>query len=108
MHSILVVGYAAWDVIFPLAETPPPDTKSEVETIVAAGGGPGATAAFALARLGADVRLMTVFGDDAESRSHREDLSAAGVDLAPSRIVEGGRTARAVIRVDPADGARRI
>lgn len=108
MCRILVTGYATWDVIFPLADTPAPDTKTEVAPIVACGGGPAANAAVALARLGARVRLLAVFGDNAESRAHREDLAREGVDLSPSVVVHGGRTPRAVIRVDPQTGARRI
>ena len=79
--SILVVGYNAWDLLFPLDATPPPDTKTEVPLIVGAGGGPGATAAVAMTRLGARVRLATVLSDDMPGIQQRADLLGAGVDL---------------------------
>jgi sulfofructose kinase len=108
MITILVVGYSAWDVIFPLADTPLPDTKTEVAPIIACGGGPGATAAVALSRLGCAVRLLTVLSDDAEGRAHRRELLAEGVDLSLTRTVPDSTTPRAIIRVDPRSGARRI
>ena len=56
---ILVVGYNAFDVIVPVDGFPVPDQKAAAGPIVMGGGGPGATAAVALARLGAEVSLMT-------------------------------------------------
>ncbi len=108
MSTILVVGYSAWDVIFPLADTPLPDTKTEVAPIVACGGGPGATAAVALRRLGAAVRLLTVLSDDAEGRAHRSELLSEGVDLSLTPTIPDSTTPRAIIRVDPRSGERRI
>ena len=57
--TVLVVGYNAFDTVIPFSGHPVPDAKHEVEFFVEGGGGPGATAAVALRRLGADVRLMT-------------------------------------------------
>jgi len=108
MITILVVGYSAWDVIFPLADTPLPDTKTEVAPIVACGGGPGATAAVAMRRLGSAVRLLTVLSDDAEGLAHRSELLSEGVDLTLTQTVPDSTTPRAIIRVDPRSGERRI
>ncbi len=108
MTRILVVGYNAWDVITPLPEVPPADSKFEVETIRAGGGGPGATAAVALARLGCEVRLATALAGDDPGRMQRAELEAAGVDLSLSPVFARARTPRALILVDPADGSRRI
>ena len=47
---ILVVGYNAFDVIIPIRGFPAPDEKAEVSRMITCGGGPGATAAVALAR----------------------------------------------------------
>jgi len=65
---VLVVGYNAFDVTIPFAGTPLPDTKNEVSFIGLGGGGPGATAAVALARLGARVKLITPLTDDLPGR----------------------------------------
>ncbi len=61
---ILVVGYNAFDITVPVDGFPDPDTKTEVPFIGLAGGGPGATAAVAMTRLGAEVRLITPLTDD--------------------------------------------
>jgi len=108
MSRIVVVGYSAWDLIFPLAATPPPDSKTEVSPMVSCGGGPAANAATALRRLGAEVRLVSMLSDDAFGRAQLEALSSAGVDVSGTRTATGSRSPLAVIRVDPASGARRI
>ena len=60
--GILIIGYNAFDVVVPLppeaCDFPRRDTKNEVPTIKVGGGGPGATAAVALARLGASVTVV--------------------------------------------------
>ena len=101
MSRIVVVGYSAWDTIFPLAETPPADSKTEVSPMVTCGGGHAANAAVALARLGAEVKLVTVLSDDAPGRAHMSELCDAGVDVSAVCIAKGARTPLAVIRVDP-------
>lgn len=106
--TILVIGYNAWDVLAPVPRIPDPDSKFEVERIVSCGGGPGATAAFALARLGDRVRLATALAGDEAGERQRRELEAVGVDLGPSRVFPGASSPRALILVDPADGARRI
>lgn len=98
--NILVVGYSAFDVIVPVAEFPLPDSKSPVGEIVIGGGGPGATAAVALARLGAGVKLVTPLTDDLPGRLQREELAEAGVDLSLSPMLPGRRSPKAVILVD--------
>jgi sulfofructose kinase len=108
MSKVLVVGYNAWDTIIPLAQDPAADSKLEVARIISCGGGPAANAAFALARLGADVALATIFGDDEAGRQQRRDLQDAGVDLEFSRVAEGCETPRSCILVRPDDGSRRI
>jgi len=106
--TILVVGYNAFDTVIPFSGRPVPDAKHEVEFFVEGGGGPGATAAVALRRLGADVRLVTPLTDDAAGRWQRRELEAAGVDLTASPLVEGESSARAVIIADEVTGHRTI
>ncbi|MBU1675367.1 hypothetical protein KKA85_06250, partial [bacterium] len=87
MKTVIVVGYSAWDLIFPLAETPPPDSKTEVSPMVTCGGGPAANAAIALSRLGVCVRLVSVMSDDVFGRAHLDELAAAGVDVSLIRTI---------------------
>jgi sugar/nucleoside kinase (ribokinase family) len=108
MATVLVLGYNACDVICPLSEFPVPDSKLAVPEIYWGGGGPAATAAVALAKLGARVRLVTPLADDLPGRLQREELIAAGVDLTLSPVHVGQRSPQAVILVDPAHEERTI
>lgn len=106
--TILVVGYNALDVIVPVGDWPERDAKAAVADIIIGGGGPGATAAVALARLGAAVQLATVFGDDEGAAVQRRELVAAGVGLDRSQVAAGRSSARAVILVEREREARTI
>ncbi len=106
--KILVVGYNAFDIILPLTDLPPPDSKTEVAEIFHGGGGPGATAAVALAKLGALVRLVTPLADDLPGQLQREELSAAGVDIGCCPSEPGHCTPQAVLLVDENRQERRI
>ena len=92
----------------PLRGLPELDAKHEVPAIRHGGGGPGATAAVCLARLGAAVRLVTVFGDDEGAAVQRRELAEAGVDVTHSVTAAGHRSAQAVILVDPDAETRTI
>lgn len=105
---ILVVGYNAFDVIVPVSGFPLPDEKSEVSGMIFGGGGPGATAAVALVRLGATVKLITPLTDDVPGRLQRQELMAAGVDLSLSPSVSDRASPKAVILVDEAKAQRTI
>ncbi|MFO7653139.1 MAG: PfkB family carbohydrate kinase [Candidatus Krumholzibacteriia bacterium] len=105
---VLVLGYNAFDVVVALRGLPRPDSKLEVEAIHLGGGGPGATAAVALARLGAEVRLATVLGDDPGALWQRGELESAGVDLGPSIQAPGCAAPRAVSLADTASEERAI
>ena len=105
---VLVVGYHAWDVILPCTELPPVDRKQEYPGMITGGGGPGATAAVALARLGVEVEFLGVFGDDAPSQMHRSELVTEGVMVTRCPLEQGGSSPLAVSLVDPVTGSRRI
>jgi sulfofructose kinase len=105
---ILVLGYNALDVTVPVRGELIPDGKHAVDAIMLGGGGPGATAAVALARLGAEVGLVTVFGDDLGAQLQRAELVAAGVDVSRSIVVGGHASPRAVILVDESTEQRTI
>lgn len=72
-----------------------------------AGGGVSATAAVALARLGAPVSYIGVVGDDLAGGMIRDGLAAEGIDLARLRRVSG-RSPVSVIVVDEENGERTI
>ena len=71
-------------------------------------GGQVATAVLACARLGLRTAYTGAIGDDAAGATALAPLARAGVDLSGVKRVAGGRTRRAVIRVDPANGERSV
>jgi len=107
MPSLLVVGYNAWDVLAPLPAAIPRDAKLETPGLAMGGGGPAATAAVALARLGARVRLVTPLADDLAGQLQRHELAGAGVDLSLSPARPGAGSPLAVSLIEP-DGSRAI
>ncbi len=105
---ILVIGYNAFDVTVPVGEFPEPDSKLEVPFIGLGGGGPGATAAVALSRLGAQVKLLTPLTDDVGGRTQQQELISAGIDLSDCPLFKDQACAKAVILVRPETGERTI
>lgn len=74
--------------------------------VAVAGGGPAATAAVALARLGVDVAFVGAVGDDETGRLIREGLERENVDVSELAVVPGRRSPKSAIFVSP--GARAI
>jgi sugar/nucleoside kinase (ribokinase family) len=107
MSRIACVGLATRDTIIAVPEHPPPDGRVVADDWVVAGGGPAATAAVTLARLGVDVAFFGVVGDDGAGAFVRDGLAAEGVDVDGLDVVRGARTPQSVILVDP-DGSRSI
>lgn len=105
--KVACVGLATHDTILAVPEHPSPDGRVVADDLVVAGGGPAATAAVALARLGVDVSFAGVVGDDDAGRFVRDGLAAEGVDVSLLQVVAGARTPQSVVLVKP-DGSRSI
>jgi sugar/nucleoside kinase (ribokinase family) len=96
MTQVVCVGLATRDTIFALPRHPEPDDRVVATERVVAGGGPAATAAVALARLGVDVRFIGVVDGELE-----------GVEVVrmPGRMVEStilvGTGTRAIVTTEP-------
>jgi sugar/nucleoside kinase (ribokinase family) len=105
--NVACVGLATRDTILAVPEHPPADGRVVAETLVVAGGGPAATAAVALARLGVDVLFAGAVGDDDAGTFVRDGLASEGVDVSSLHVVAGARTPESVILVKP-DGSRSI
>jgi sugar/nucleoside kinase (ribokinase family) len=71
-------------------------------------GGQVATAVLACARLGLRTAYVGAVGDDAAAEVALAPLRRAGVDLAGVKRVAGGRTRRAVVRVDRFSAERSV
>jgi sulfofructose kinase len=104
--KVACVGLATRDTILAVPTHPPADGRVVATDLVVAGGGPAATAAVALARLGVEVSFFGVVGDDEAGAFVRAGLDDEGVDVA-GLVVGGTRTPQSVILVAP-DGSRAI
>jgi sugar/nucleoside kinase (ribokinase family) len=99
--TIACVGLATRDTILRVPEHPSPDGRVVADDLVVAGGGPAATAAVTLARLGVDAAFFGAVGDDEAGAFVRDGLAAEGVDVAGLAVVAGARTPQSVILVGP-------
>lgn len=80
----LVVGSAHLDILGrPFASSPHKDREGSVTFEV---GGTGCNVAFGLRRMGADVRLLTAWGDDDISKLLASKIRSAGVELMADEV----------------------
>ena len=78
---VVCVGLATLDTIFAVPSHPEPDGRVIASDLTVAGGGPAATAAVTLARLGVDTFFVGSVGDDEAGDAIREGLVREGVDV---------------------------
>jgi len=106
--ALAFVGAATLDAIALVDHFPHPDERLVAENLCYAGGGPAATAAVTVARLGLPAAFIGAVGDDPEGRRIIEDLHAEGVDVSAVTVVAGQPSGASVILVDRSRGARAI
>ncbi len=106
--DVVCVGLATWDSICLVRGYPPADGRVEAVALERAGGGPAATAAVALARLGHRVAFVGAVGDDAVGDRIIRSLSGEGVDIDGLLVVPGARSPESLILVDEGAGTRSI
>ncbi|WP_246150030.1 carbohydrate kinase family protein [Agromyces intestinalis] len=106
--TVVCVGSVTVDTIALVDVLPGRDERVVAEQFVVAGGGPAATAAVTLARLGVPVGFAGVVGDDEAGREARAALESEGVDTTLLRIDRNATTARSVVLVERGSGARTI
>lgn len=99
--TIVVVGTANLDLSLKAPHLPQ-SGETVLGDFARCGGGKAANQAVAAARLGADVHLVTRFGDDANGAELRSLLAADDINLESARTVSGGATGVALIMVDAA------
>lgn len=105
--DVLCVGLANHDLLMPVEGYPPPDTKIEVLDLREQGGGPAATAAVAIARLGGRVALLAAVGDDERGKGILAELAREGVEVSFCPRSPGPSSVSVVI-VDRPAGTRTI
>jgi sugar/nucleoside kinase (ribokinase family) len=104
---VVCVGLATADIIVSLPSWPRPDGRLIAERIVRSAGGPAATAAVTLARLGHQVAMVGAVGDDEAGERLRTGLSDEGVDV-EHLVTLPGATAESVILLDASASTRSI
>ncbi|GAA1702303.1 ribokinase [Microbacterium sediminicola] len=104
-HSALgplcVVGSINVDISATVASLPVPGETVRGSALRRDAGGKGANQAVAAARLGAQVRMVSAVGRDADGEAMVENLRAAGVDVAAVAPVDAP-TGTALITIDAA------
>ncbi len=89
--DVVCIGLATRDTIARVPEHPRADGRVVAMDLQRAGGGPAATAAVALARLGHRVAFVGTVGDDAAGDEIRASLTREGVDVTGVTVVAGAR-----------------
>ncbi|MCX5203152.1 ribokinase [Streptomyces sp. NBC_00237] len=79
-ERLVVVGSLNMDLLVTVPRLPRPGETVSGADVVRGAGGKGANQAVAAARLGADVRMVGLLGDDALGSELRERLTVEGVD----------------------------
>jgi sulfofructose kinase len=105
---VLCIGSVTADSIAIVDRIPRADERELSDGFVAAGGGPAATAAVTLARLGVEVAMGGVVGDDEAGRFVRDSLEDEGVDTSLLLVDSSVATTRSIILVERESGTRTI
>ncbi len=99
-RTVLCVGHAVQDHVYRLPRLPVGGSKNRATAFTSVGGGPAATAAVTIARLGGRARLAARVGDDAVADEIERELRGHGVDCAPLRRFAGRASSRSAVVVD--------
>ena len=106
--DIVCVGHCAWDLLFVVREFPQSDSKIEAVDFLQQGGGPAATAAVTLTRLGAQAAFIGKVGDDIWGQQIVDGLAEEGV-ATRGLIVEHERSSPiSFVTVEEGTGKRTI
>ena len=105
--TVACVGLATADTIVSLPGWPAPDGRMLADAILRSYGGPAATAAVTIARLGHRASMIGAVGDDERGAAVRDSLESAGVDVGGLATLSGA-TAESVILLDRSADTRTI
>lgn len=103
----MCIGHAVQDYVFSLPELPSGGRKFRAAAFDCVGGGPAATAAVAIARLGGEAFLAARVGDDAVADAIIAELESYEVDCARVKRFTGRASSLSAVMVD-AHGERMI
>jgi sulfofructose kinase len=105
--GIVCAGLAVMDQIYSVERLPEAPRKHFATAFREVGGGPAASAAVAVARLGGEARLWSRVGDDSIGERILDELRQEGVAVTGVRRIPGARSGCSAIVVD-ARGERMI
>jgi sulfofructose kinase len=101
-------GTATYDLLALVQHIPLSDQRIKAITKLESGGGPAATAAVALQKLGMKSSLITGIGEDEIGERIVKELKSFGVDLAETKIIPGQESSFSIILVERDSGKRAI
>ncbi|MBX9247158.1 carbohydrate kinase, partial [Actinotalea ferrariae] len=107
MARVVVVGQVARDLVLRVPGLPGPGGSALVEERHELLGGKGANQGVGCRRLGLDVALVGVVGDDLAGGQVLREAEGDGLDVSAVVRRDGGRTALLLDVVEP-DGVRRL
>lgn len=99
--TVLCAGLSCIDFLWQVERFPPEASRTHATAFRQQGGGPAATAAVTVARLGGTARLWALHGDDVSGAAAREELEREGVDTSGVRTLQGGTTFTSAVLVAP-------
>jgi sulfofructose kinase len=105
---VMCVGSAALDLVMDLETLPPEDGRVASRTAILAGGGPAATAAVTMRRLGTRVAFVGSVGTDDAGQLIRDGLVREDVDVSWLASVEGTVSAMSAGLVRSSHGTRTL
>lgn len=107
MLKVACVGIAVQDRIYRVEKLPSGGGKNVAQDYFEVGGGPAATAAVAIARLGGSPFFIGRIGDDPAGDTILSELKSEGVKTNYTRVISGAKSSQSAILVD-AEGERMI
>ncbi|MCL5096915.1 MAG: PfkB family carbohydrate kinase, partial [Candidatus Omnitrophica bacterium] len=108
MADVLCIGNASFDLSVLSSGFPAENSKAETDTMLEAGGGPAANAAYLLASWGIACAFAGLVGDDHYGRRIAVEFRAAGVDISLLEQRPGHITPLSVILINRNNGSRTI
>jgi sulfofructose kinase len=107
MSHVLCIGQAVQDFVFTVDDMPAKPEKFRASGFETVGGGPAATAAVAISRLGGSAQLAARVGDDLMAGLIVTELERYGVDCAMVKRMRDRRSSVSAVVVD-SEGERLI
>lgn len=104
---VLCAGLSCVDHIWQVDAFPPRQSRTDASAYRIQGGGPAATAAVTVARLGGKAQLWALHGDDPAGKFALDELHHFGVDTSGVQMIHGATSWVSSVLVAP-DGERYI